>query len=222
MMTNSYRSIDALLSSAQLAIAAAQTNAEIQAALVLFGYPPEEIQRGRSLYETALSAQQQRHREYAEQIGASASLNDLRDALDNLYRRHLKLARIACKNDPVAISKLGLQGKRKRTFSGWLGHVQQFYTALSKEPANSSLLQELSRYSITPEAIEDAQTQIETVLAASVAREKEKGEAQQATQDRDAALDALQAWMSDLFAVAQIALEARPQLLEAMGRIVPS
>ena len=48
-------------------------------------------------------------------------------------------------------------------------------------------------------------------------QEKEKGQAQAATQKRDAALDDLQDWLSDYLAIAKVALEDNPQLLEGLG-----
>ena len=50
-------------------------------------------------------------------------------------------------------------------------------------------------------------------------QEKEKGEAQAATQKRDAALDAMQDWLSDYLAIAKVALEEEPQLLEGLGML---
>ena len=52
---------------------------------------------------------------------------------------------------------------------------------------------------------------------ANLTQEKEKGEAQAATKARDAALDDLQDWLSDYLAIAKVALEEDPQLLEGLG-----
>ena len=51
---------------------------------------------------------------------------------------------------------------------------------------------------------------------------KREGEAQQATKDRVAAMDALDEWMSDFVAIACIALEEIPQFLEKLGILEPS
>lgn len=213
------RSHDQLLNAAQVAIDSALSNAEVQAFLTPFGYPPEELQQGRTLYEAALDAFQKQRETYAHQFGASATLDQLREDLNKTYMQQVKLARIAFKEDTIATTKLGLTGERKRNFSGWLGQVQQFYSALSSD---QRLQQGLARFGVTPEAIDAAQAGIEAVMQANVARETQKGEAQQSTKDRDVALNALLKWHSDFIAVARIALAEKPQLLETLGILVAS
>ena len=212
-------SYDNLFNAAQLAIDSALANTELQQYLTPLGYSPEELQKGRTLYDAAFSAHHQQKQDQAEQMGATAELDRLRETLNKTYIRHIKLARIAFKKDTVATAKLALSGERKRSFTGWLGQVQQFYTALAGDP---HLQQGLARFSLTPATIAQIQTDIQTVIQANVTRETEKGEAQQATKDRDAALDALLDWHSDFIAVARIALEEKPQLLETLGIVVAS
>ena len=51
---------------------------------------------------------------------------------------------------------------------------------------------------------------------------KEKGESQDATKLKDTAFGELDDWMRDFYAVAKIALEDNPQLLESLGKFVRS
>ena len=49
---------------------------------------------------------------------------------------------------------------------------------------------------------------------------KEKGESEAATEEKDIALATMEKWMNKFYAVAKIAMEDKPQLLEALGIIV--
>ncbi len=47
-------------------------------------------------------------------------------------------------------------------------------------------------------------------------QEQEMGEAKEATKERDAAIEAVSAWLSDFKTVARIAVEDKPQFLQAL------
>jgi len=51
---------------------------------------------------------------------------------------------------------------------------------------------------------------------------REVGESQDATKIKDAAFVKMDDWMSEFYAVAKIALEDNPQLLESLGKLVRS
>jgi hypothetical protein len=78
-------------------------------------------------------------------------------------------------------------------------------------------LSKLSGYGVTPEKLQAGQQMADEAEAANAAREKEKGEAQQATKDRDEAVEIMDDWMSDFRKIARIALADKPQLLEKLG-----
>ncbi len=213
-MAYKQKSIDQLLSDAQVAIDSALANPTLQGFLTPFGYTPEKIQVGQALLATALEAQQLKKTEYAEQIGATATLNTLRETADKEYRRHLKIARVAFKTNAAATSLLELNGDRKRSYSGWMAQTRQFYNGLLQNP---ELLTRMSEFGITSEILEATLASIDAVEQANTIQETEKGEARQATQDRDAAIDALTDWLDDYLNIARIALEDQPQLLETLG-----
>ena len=84
------------------------------------------------------------------------------------------------------------------------------------------VIEKMSAFGITQEKLEAGKSLVEQTETAKASQEKEKGEAQQATLDRDNAVDALDEWMGDFIAIARIALEEKPQLLEKLGIVEPS
>ena len=75
----------------------------------------------------------------------------------------------------------------------------------------------LKEFGVTEQKLKAGLAEVKALEAANLAQEKEKGEAQAATQKRDAAMDELQDWLSDYLGIAKIALEENPQLLEGLG-----
>jgi len=212
-MNNSY-SIDSLLHDAQVAIDNALDNPDILDALSLFGYTAERIQQGKALYTTALSAQTTQQLEAGEQKSATAELEANRAVAHTTYMRLVKIARVAFKRDAGIATQLDLNGDRKRSLAGWLAQTTQFYVSALTNPA---IQVGFSEFGITGDKLRAGLLEVRAVEASNLTQEKEKGEAQAATQTRDEALDALQEWLSDYLAIAKVALEDNPQLLEALG-----
>ena len=206
--------IDNFLNRAFVAINNALTTPKIQDYLTQYGYTAEKIQEGKSLYETALNLQQQQRKEYGEQISATESFNELWDTAKESYMKCLKIARIAFQKDAGITTELALNGSRKESFSGWLLQAKQFYTNTLNNP---EILNGFKEYGITKAKLQAYQAETEATEAASLEQEKKKGDAQNATQIRDKAIDELNDWLSDFIAIARIALETEPQLLESLG-----
>jgi hypothetical protein len=82
-------SIDSFLNRAQVAIDNALSTPQIQEYLKEYGYTSEKIQTGKTLYETALAAQQKQRQEYGEQISATEALNRLWEEAQTSYMRFL-------------------------------------------------------------------------------------------------------------------------------------
>lgn len=211
--------IDEFLTNAQVAIENTLNNPNLRARLGEFGYDRQRLFQGKALLEDALQAQLHQQTEYGDQANATADLQKARATAENSYMRLVKVARIALKDNPGALVRLGLNGKRKRSLSGWLLQAQQFYAGVQTAP---ELMAALGQYGITRSKLIAAEADMTAVIAANQLQEKEKGDAQTATKTRDAALDALADWFSDFLAIARIALEGNPQMLEAIGVTEPS
>ena len=206
--------IDIFFNRASVAINNALTTPKIQNYLKEYGYTAEKIQQGKALYETALNLQQQQRKEYGEQFSATESFYELWETAKESYMKCLKIARIAFKEDAGIITELALNGTRKQTFSGWLLQAKQFYSNTLNNP---EILNGFKEYGITKAKLEACQAEMQAAETASLVQEKEKGDAQNATQIRDKAIDELNDWLSDFIAIARIALETESQLLESLG-----
>jgi len=208
------RSIDTLLNEAQVAIDNALNNPKILSYLSDFGYNTARIQQGQKLYTVAAAAQLAQTAEAGGQISATATVNEAWAAAKKSYIRWVKVARVALKGNDGAATQLALSGKRKESLSGWLAQAKQFY---SNALSDKGILKSLQAFGITEQKLKAGLAEIQAIEAANLVQEKEKGEAQAATQKRDAALDELQDWLSDYLAIAKVALEEDPQLLEGLG-----
>ena len=199
---------------AQVAIDAVLGDGALQAALTPFGYGPERMAAGRVLFEETEALQQAQQREYGEQFGATAALEAVYAAADTAYTRSLKLARVAFKGDVRAQQGLGLNGRRKKSVSGWAEQALQFYASLLQEP---DFLAAMAPFGYDAAKAQAEMDLVTAVRAANVTQENEKGDAQKATQLRDAKLDELNDWLADFKAVAEVALADDAQQLEKMG-----
>jgi hypothetical protein len=207
------------LHSIYLAISGALANADIQEYLAEFNWDVPRIEQGHTLYEAALQLVQKQRAEYGDQCQATQTLQAARKKAADPYMRYLKVARTTFKGDVGAAQKLDLNSARARALSGWLKQARQFYEGALQD---ETLLSQLAEDGITRARLTAGKALVDAVEEASIAQAKERGEAQDATQARNAALKALNAWHSDFIAVARVALQDRPQLLEKLGLVAPS
>jgi hypothetical protein len=204
---------------AQVAISNAISDTEVKPLLAVYGYDDTRLNEGKTLLDTANQLQQTQQKEYGDQFEATEALNQVREQADSEYMRSIKIGRVALKSHHALVQKLDINGTRKKSLSGWLAQAKQFYlNALT----DATVIEKMTAFGITLEKLETGKTLIEETETANAAREKEKGEAQQATLERDKATDELDEWMSDFISIARIALEEKPQLLEKLGIVEPS
>lgn len=212
-------SIAERLNQAQVALDNAQNHPEVGPLLAAYGYDAAKLQAGRAKYDQAHALHQAQKEEYAQQHEATRSLQAKWDTANSEYMRLVKVGRVAFQTQGLILEKLGLLGRRKESLSGWLDQASVFF---NEALADQSVIAGYAAYGIAEQRLQDARDLYRDVETANTEQEKEKGEAQQSTKDRDKALDDLGGFIADLRKIARIALEGRPQLLEMLEIFVRS
>lgn len=218
-MASSSQTIEGRLLGSQVAIDNSIADTVIQECVAEYGYTAEKLTAAKTLCSNAQQLHQKQKAEYGDQYAATEALNKAWEAANAVYLPFVKVSRVALKAVPGGFQKLGLSGKRKASFSGWLTQANQFYV---NGLADANLLEKLANFGITQEKLQAGKQLVEAAEAAYNAQKKEMGEAQQATVERDNVLDDLDDWMSDFIAIARIALTEKPQLLEKLGIVEKS
>lgn len=218
-MNTSDMSIDQILYESGMRINNSLSDAKILNAVSLMGYPETKLNEGVTLLGDATTLFEEQKREYGELDAAQVGFETERKAANTTYVNLVRIGRIAFKKDVKAISTLELHGRRAHTISGWLRQTQGFYRAIL---ANNDWKAALAVYGQTEEILNAQLAAVESVATASETVKKEKGDAQNATLERDEKLEELVEWVNDYEVIARIALADKLQLLEKLGIVVKS
>jgi hypothetical protein len=211
------KTIASKLHTIQSGISGALNQPEIGTLLATFGYTAEKLAEGKALLDEATRLTALQVNNYGNQYAAT---DEASKALETAYADYmitLKVIRVAFKGDMDALASFKASGKRNKSLSGWLRDARVMYANLL---GNETALATAARFGITKERLQKEQQQLDAVAALYSKQLEKKGEAQQATIDRDKAFDELANWYSDFRAIARIALHEKPQLLEALGIVV--
>lgn len=207
-------SIDQIVLLATVSLTNALEDAAILAALTPYQMGTAVLQPMLVLLDDVKKLISQQKAEYGDQYQASQDLAAAWEQAKAAYNADLKLARVLFETNADAYGSLLLGGKRKESLSGWLEQARIFYVNLLGKPA---LLQEMVDHGRTAALLEAHGALVTATATAKAKQESERGEAQQATQDRDTKLDELVAFLSKFRAIAEIALADNPQWLEKLG-----
>ncbi len=195
------------LNAAQLAIVNSLADPEIKTAVAQFGFTTTKLNAGKGLYDKALLAVNAQKSSRGDQKAATAALKAAEKDARDAYQAAAKVARAALDADGLA--KLGL-GKEPRDTAGF---IQAGYT-LFDNAVDSGLLND---FGYDDDRLAAERAKIEVFDQANQAQEMAKGAAQQATQDQEAALKAMNDWVAQYLKIATVALRGKKQLLEKIG-----
>ncbi|GIJ96964.1 hypothetical protein CAPN001_15330 [Capnocytophaga stomatis] len=192
---------------------------DLKTELAEYGYDDAKIAEGKALYDEARKTFDANIKETREETSASLAFQEKYQNVQKKYSTHRKKARIVFEDNEEALRQLKLKGSAARAIAVAMEEMRAFYQLLDTTP---SLLTPLKQLKITEEDIKNQLQEFPEVEKAYATYLQEKGESQQATRDKNKAFEALDKWVSKFYKVAKIALEDRPQLLEALGKFVRS
>ena len=196
-----------------------KTQPELKTELAEYGYDDNEIAKGKALYDKAFSEYQKNIKETQEETSAHHLFRQKLNELTKIYTTDRKKARIIFKDQNDTLINLRLKGRTAVSISTIIDDMRVFYTSLQQNP---NLITPLNRLKIDEEHINTQLQSLANVEKAYAEYIKEKGESQQATKDKDQALANLEKWVREFYAIAKIALEDKPQLLESVSKFVKS
>jgi hypothetical protein len=196
-----------------------ENQSEIATIMTEFGYDTAMIGQGKALLAETRQSYDANKTEDDETSAAYNSFSNLKEDLDKTYSLHRKKAKVVFRNDSLTMDKLAVSGSVPKAYVKWLETAKKFYSVAS---ADTEIQSRLARLQISTEDLTAGGTLITNLEAARAEYLREKGESQDSTKIKDAAFVKIDDWMSEFYAVAKIALEDNPQLLESLGKLVRS
>ena len=194
-------------------------DAEVAALLNEMGIDTAYIEVGEALYNETMILVDQQKKEYQEQSLAYDQFYVEKDIAEVNYERTLKLVKVLSRSDQDLQNRLGLQSGKVYAIEQWIETATDFYNRLLNEP---DFMASLARFKVTPEKLNAEKTAIDDLKDLRNQAVIEKGQAQEATRLKNEKLDQLEDYCTELKAIAEIALEEKPQLLEKLGVVVRS
>jgi cell fate (sporulation/competence/biofilm development) regulator YlbF (YheA/YmcA/DUF963 family) len=199
---------------ARILIYNSRQHAGIRQALVDFGYPIENLEKGQALLEHFLLLQSTKRQNYGAKLNATETVVNELQQLKDAYDEHFMLARLAFKQNRGLQKTLGLTDACPTRRAALVEQIANFYEQLLPNHAA------VKRYGLTRAEIEQAQASVAAFIQLQQQQAQRKGEAQSATQQRNQALKNLQQWVRGYRAIVRVALTEQPQLLEVLGLLV--
>ena len=192
---------------------------EIATIMAEFGYNQTLLTEGKLLLSKTREAFDFNKKEDDETSEAYNNFSTLKENLAKTYSLHRKKGKVIFRNEPTTLNKLALTGSLPTAYIKWLETVKKFYTVAM---VDTEIQSKLARLKITPTELDNTLTLIMQLESARAEYLREKGESQDSTKLKDKVFGEIDDWMSEFYAVAKIALEDNPQLLESLGKFVRS
>lgn len=192
---------------------------EVAPLLDTMGIDTAYIDQGEALYNETTQMVDNQKKEYQEQNLAYDKFYLEKDDAEADFSRTLKLVKVLSRKDKDLQNRLGLHNGKAYGIKEWIENSADFYNRLLNE---SDFVAKLGNFKVTTDRLNAEKAAIENLRQLRNEATAEKGQAQEATRLRNAKLDELDDYTTELKAIAEIAFEGKPQLLEKLGIVVRS
>ena len=208
-------SIPKKIAAAQSALHNAQEHSEIKARLKKYGMTPEKMKKGTTLLNNVVLQHHEKGDCYGEKKTLAAQLAQQTKETRQQFRRHIDVVKIALADQPVAIANLNVIPLAIQQ-DAWQAQATYFYAKVT------DYLDILKDYKLSAEELAQNQANLDALVTLRNRRMQLKGDAEEATRNRNTSLRALRLWMKEFYGIARVALADKPQLLEVLGIKVKS
>ncbi|HJZ46836.1 MAG TPA: hypothetical protein VKE41_06705 [Roseiflexaceae bacterium] len=202
------------LNIARLAISNTLADAELQALVVVYGYTVDKMQAGKRLYDLAVAAVNAQAAAAGTQRQATAQARVAERAARASYQALAQVARALFVRNQAHRAALGLVGSAPQGTAAFLAAATMLFDN-ARDLAEIKAV--LAGYGYDDARLEGERATIAAFDRANQTQVAAIGAAQQATRDRQAALDVLNEWLAQYLKIARIALRDKPQLIEKLG-----
>lgn len=183
----------------------------ISDALLTEGWDETILNQGLEFHRKAQELFEKQIKEKGEQVDARRKYEKLFAEMNEIYKMHMKFCRVYLSKNKTGLKELTLDVPREKTINGWIMQAKAFYANLL---ANDELITGLGMFAINRQKLEDAQTKLFGLEQAKEDHDIETGEAQDATRNRDEAVEEAYGWASAYQVVLKLVLRERPEQLE--------
>lgn len=215
MLWYSKRNIPEFLKYSKTLIFGVAEDPFIREKILAYNYGEDRVNESVAAYNEAVQAESDKQKEFGEQLEASTIFEEIMDDAVSTFKEHTDFLKLSLKYDVEKQRKLFLIGvPRSARLSEYIKHMREVYDRVL---ADDDVVAGASKYGLTREALEAGRQKIIDAEDAKRKHQKEMGDAEAATERRDASFVKLSDIVDELETICIHAFKDTPQVLERLG-----
>lgn len=192
---------------------------EVAPFLADYGYDDAKMTEGETMFNETQAMYTQNQTETVEAKEANAEFNKAYKGVSQQYSKHRRLAKAVLTENTELWDRYGIVGSISDAYLNWMTDAKKLYNAILTDTERQPLF---ATVKLSTEEAQSMLTKLTEVEAKRAVYEREWGESQNATKQKDEAFARMNRWMRRFYAVARVALADQPQLLETLMKRVKS